>query len=1266
MSFNVILSPTALTTSGTILPLDAPAITTLADGDFAVSYSYFDTLTASVDFVVSVFDAQGQPVDSADILLPTATTPLVYSDLVATDGGLALTWLGGVIDPEIDTTTYDLQTHQFSTILDASNNVGVIEENATATALSTGFAVTWEGYDATSSYRDIYLAYFNAQGQEVVAPINVTQSDNIDDAVGPAWAETTTAELSNGNIALTWTSGPTSSIVTDIYTAVYDDAGNLVAGPTNVSNTGASNAKPEIAALSTGGYALTWSDEAAGVYHVYTAVYDGNGSEAVAPQTVTTGASHPKIAALAGGAYALAWDNFADVFTAVYDSQGQLLSTPVNVTNSVGSGTVADIVTLSNGAYALIWEGEEGDGGNDIFTAVFDAQGQEVVAPVDVSLSAGVDDVYGRATALADGSYAIVWNAGLANEYMSIYQYQPDNTGTVDDVTYNGTTEITLDLSAIIAVNGNVSISNNDQLFSIDLSNLLSVGGDFVVSDNGALLTIAVPNLATVGGDLVANSNTSVTSVDLSSLTTVDGAIDLSGDTALTTIDVDALTTAGNVTLSDDSSLVDVNVGALTTAGNVTINNDPSITTTDVGALTTAGNVTLSNDSSLIDVNVGALTAAGNVTLSDDSSLVDVNVGALTTAGNVTLSDDPSVTTIDVGALTTAGNVTISGDATLITLDLSALTQAGAIVIVDNGVVTLDLGALVSTGGDVSITDNGSLLTVDLPNLTDVTGDVTITSAADATLDASALGSGGGQVLLIGDNLTTTVNLGNLEHMTGLLTITSADGVTLTSQAGLAELAITGTASDDTLIGSATARNIMDGGDGNDNLTGGGSSDVITGGAHDDMLDGQGDDDTAVYSGLLGDYTIVQNADASLTIADIRAGAPDGTDTVVNFEHFQFADGTFALADVLPPPAITSDGGGDNAAVSVAENTTAVTDVTASDLNAAQTLAFSISGGADAAAFQIDAATGALAFKAAPDFEAPADAGADNVYDVIVQVFDGLNNDTQALAVTVTNVNEAPLANDDSYNVAENSSLIVPAAGVLGNDTDPENDPLSANLVSGPAHGDLAFNADGSFTYTPDADFSGDDAFSYQAGDGQLVSNVAAVHVTVSPAEITRTVYGNNHPNFFVDKSGFATTYWGLGGNDVALGRDGADALHGGDGNDALLGGTGNDRLYGGHDNDWLRGGAGDDLLVGGRGNDLLTGGPGADCFVFDCDNGHDLVTDFTPLVDHLKLVNGVTVKDVIPWQIDEGGTNNVTLELSSGSVTLLDVGPISDWHVLL
>ncbi|MBK8455218.1 MAG: cadherin repeat domain-containing protein [Thiofilum sp.] len=106
-------------------------------------------------------------------------------------------------------------------------------------------------------------------------------------------------------------------------------------------------------------------------------------------------------------------------------------------------------------------------------------------------------------------------------------------------------------------------------------------------------------------------------------------------------------------------------------------------------------------------------------------------------------------------------------------------------------------------------------------------------------------------------------------------------------------------------------------------------------------------------------------------------------------------------------PVITSDGGGATAALSVPENQTAVTTVTATDANATDTLTYSISGGADVAKFAINATTGVLTFISAPDYEAPTDVGTDNVYEVQVTVSDGNGGtDVQDISVTVTDVGE--------------------------------------------------------------------------------------------------------------------------------------------------------------------------------------------------------------------------------------------------------------------
>ncbi|MFK4624010.1 Ca2+-binding RTX toxin-like protein [Bradyrhizobium diazoefficiens] len=134
-------------------------------------------------------------------------------------------------------------------------------------------------------------------------------------------------------------------------------------------------------------------------------------------------------------------------------------------------------------------------------------------------------------------------------------------------------------------------------------------------------------------------------------------------------------------------------------------------------------------------------------------------------------------------------------------------------------------------------------------------------------------------------------------------------------------------------------------------------------------------------------------------------------------------------------PAITSNGGGETAAISIMENTSAVTTVEATDPDAAQALSYSISGGADAFWFAIDPTSGALSFKTAPDFENPTDADPDNVYNVTVQVSDGNGGtDTQAVAVTVQNVAGSTINGTNKVNTLTGSGEEDFLYGKGGND----------------------------------------------------------------------------------------------------------------------------------------------------------------------------------------------------------------------------------------
>jgi Ca2+-binding RTX toxin-like protein len=339
---------------------------------------------------------------------------------------------------------------------------------------------------------------------------------------------------------------------------------------------------------------------------------------------------------------------------------------------------------------------------------------------------------------------------------------------------------------------------------------------------------------------------------------------------------------------------------------------------------------------------------------------------------------------------------------------------------------------------------------------------------------------------------------------------------------------------------------------------------------------GSAGSDTAVFSGNRLDYSVVKIVYATANQGDITAyritdnvAGRDGSDVVVGVENFKFADGTVSEAQ-LPNllPVITSNGGGATATILTPENTTALTTVTAIDPNNTsgdqlnpQVLTYSISGGADASKFAIDAGTGVLSFINAPNFEAPTDAGANNVYDVVVQVSDGLAVDSQALAITVQNVNEVAVGEMRiaSYTGAANTASLF-ATGTL---LDPDG---MSNLIQ----------------------------YQWQRLANGVWVDIAGATGATSPTNLSNA-------NFRV-----VSTYTDAFGTEIVvssdtavIGTSGNNTLAATAGNDILLGLDGNDNLTGNAGNDKVDGGAGTDTFNAtiNDGNDIYIGGAGTDTY---------------------------------------------------------------------
>jgi hypothetical protein len=125
----------------------------------------------------------------------------------------------------------------------------------------------------------------------------------------------------------------------------------------------------------------------------------------------------------------------------------------------------------------------------------------------------------------------------------------------------------------------------------------------------------------------------------------------------------------------------------------------------------------------------------------------------------------------------------------------------------------------------------------------------------------------------------------------------------------------------------------------------------------------------------------------------------------------------------------------------------------------------------------------------------------------------GVNTSTpQTFTITVTPVNDAPVAVPDSYTTAENTVLIVATPGVLANDTDVDGQTLTAaiDVSNYPSHGTAILQPDGSFKYTPYLNYCGPDEFKYRASDGVVRTTLTKVSLQVTAV---------NHPPYGITLS---------------------------------------------------------------------------------------------------------------------------------------------------
>jgi len=248
--------------------------------------------------------------------------------------------------------------------------------------------------------------------------------------------------------------------------------------------------------------------------------------------------------------------------------------------------------------------------------------------------------------------------------------------------------------------------------------------------------------------------------------------------------------------------------------------------------------------------------------------------------------------------------------------------------------------------------------------------------------------------------------------------------------------------------------------------------------------DPEGNTISAVLVGNGSKGTVTLNADGSFRYVP-NANA-NGTDTFTYRVKDQYGALSAIYTATINIAAVNDAPVAQSGSATTAEDTPLSSSVNATDIDSA-TLTYSLVSGPT---------HGTLVFNANGTYTYTPTTNYSGTDSFSFRANDGsLNSNNATVNLTITPVNDAPVAASSSFTIAEDTPQY---SGVV-KATDVESPTLTYSLVSGPSHGTLTFNADGSYIYKPAANYNGSDSFTFRASDGSLYSNNGAVNITVTP-----------------------------------------------------------------------------------------------------------------------------------------------------------------------
>lgn len=942
------------------------AVAMNANGSFVVVW---ESKTIDYGIFGQRFDATGAKTGGEFIVNQTVigdqTAPAIA---MSADGSFVVAW-------QDDRNGGDIYVRHFNAAGVATSDEILANTNmssgqfAPAVAIkdSGSYVVAWQS-DTGGSSKAIFAQRFNAADNPLGAEFRVNTYDT-NDQTAPA-----IAMAPDGSFVIAWSSNSQDGSNRGVYAQRFDPSGAAAGAEFRVNTTTSGHQdRPTVAMDGSGNFVIAWTSDGqddGGSFGVYAQRYLANGTpdggEFLVNATAPAHQQNPSAAMSLAGSLVVAWDG-----NGAGDDKG-IFWNRYDASNTSPTATADIAATDEDSAISGSAPGVLGNDSDPDVGAILSVTGVLAgTAGTPTAVSAGgvtIAGAYGSLMIRQDGGYTYTPNATTA-QALTAGQSVTDVFGYSIRDDKNAAAAATLTVTVMglndapVAGSDSYTVLKTDTL-SIPPAGVLdndsdvdSVAGSLAVTAlNGSPANIGAP-LAGAYGSLTLNADGSLTYVP----DTGNAAVGALGPGA-GVIDSFSYEVSDGVGGSTPGTLV------ITVAGSNTapVANDDAYSSPEDAVLQLAAAGVLGNDSD--DLNALSATLVSGVA---NGTLVFNSNGAFTYTPNANFNGSDSFTyrvsdgSLISGNATVTLTVTASNDEPVAYADVAALNQDA----------TLNVGAAAGVLANDMDVDAGDALAVILLETGSASSPVQagtpgVLTSSYGTLTLYADGS----YRYVADGIASrALAAGETSDDSFIYTLQDAAGATRSST-----LTFTLTGVNDAPTSAPVTLTAMAEDSGARRIT------------QADLLANAGDVDTATLTATslaiaAGTGTLVDNLDGSWTYTPALHD-----DTSVRFS-FDISDGSASVAgsaslDLVPvndAPVIATQ------AVQRAEAGSAASLVVdASDIEG-EPLNFTLSGGADAALFTLDAATGLLQLNVVPDYDRPGDANRDNIYEVSVSVGDG-------------------------------------------------------------------------------------------------------------------------------------------------------------------------------------------------------------------------------------------------------------------------------------